>query len=301
MQRRKFIKNSGIVAFGIGAFGELIWTGNGFVGDSPTTTDVLGPFYRPGAPIRQNLNPPGFQGEILHLYGTIFKEDGKAPVSNCLVEIWQCQSDGLYDNISENYLYRASQHIPDNGKYHFITTRPVPYPVAENSTLYRPAHIHMRISVPGQQDLITQVYFKGDPHLDTDPSTKSPLALNRILSISKNGKNENEIRFDIVLRKEYLPEDAVFAKVIGIYSMNDKSMMEFYRNGDMLFYKINNQIWGGLSYSGNNTFSGGVEDTEAKFELLPKGNAKVQFRFNRRRDTRLEGEKVLVYKEQSHQ
>ena len=74
--------------------------------------------------------------------------------------------------------------------------------------------------------------------------------------------------------------------------------MEFYREGDLLFYKTNNQIWGGLSYAGNNTFTGGVNDTEAKFELLPLGKANVQFRFIRRRKTELEGTKVLVYEKQ---
>ena len=48
---------------------------------------------------------------------------------------------------------------------------------------------------------------------------------------------------------------------------------------------------------GNNTFLGGVEDTEARFELLPDGKAKVQFRFIRRRKLELEGTKILSYKE----
>jgi catechol 1,2-dioxygenase len=298
MQRRKFLKNTSAFAFGLGVFGKINWTENGFVGDTPTTTDILGPFYRPGAPMRDNLNPKNFKGEILHLSGTINKEDGKTPMTDCLIEIWQCQADGLYDNVSEEYIYRASQKVSTNGKYKFITTKPVAYPVEENSTIFRPAHIHMRISAPGQQDLITQVYFTGDPHLESDPSTKSTLALNRILSIRKRNSNESEIKFDIVLKKEYVPDDAVFQKVSGVYKMNNNTMMEFYRDGDLLFYKSNNQIWGGLSYAGNNTFIGGVNDTEAMFELLPQGKANVRFHFIRRRKTELEGTKVLVYKNQ---
>ena len=76
MQRRSFIKEASMYAVGIGVFGNLQWNNNRFIGDSPTTTDILGPFYRPGAPSRLDLNPPGFQGEILHLTGTIYKEDG---------------------------------------------------------------------------------------------------------------------------------------------------------------------------------------------------------------------------------
>ena len=298
MHRRKFITNTSALAFGLGIFGKISWTEKGFVGDTPTTTDILGPFYRPGAPIRQNLNPKDFKGNVLHLYGTIYKEDGKTAMPECLVEIWQSKPDGLYDNVSEEYNYRASQKVSTNGKYKFITTKPVAYPVEENSTIFRPAHIHMRISVPGQQDLITQIYFAGDSYLESDPSTKSPLAINRILAIRNRNSKENEIEFDIVLKKEYVPDDAVFQKISGIYKMNNNTVMEFYKDGDLLFYKTNNQIWGGLSYVGDNTFSGGVNDTEAKFELLPQGNAKVQFSFIRRKKTELEGTKILVYKKQ---
>ncbi|QHT65804.1 hypothetical protein GXP67_03550 [Rhodocytophaga rosea] len=77
--------------------------------------------------------------------------------------------------------------------------------------------------------------------------------------------------------------------------MNDGSMMEFYKEGNLLFYKTNNQIWGGLAYSGNNTFIGGVNDTEAIFELLPQGKANLRFRFSRRRELKLEGSKIYSY------
>ena len=295
MQRRKFLKDTSAVAFGLAVFGNISWDKHQFIGDTPTTTDILGPFYRPGAPFRKNLNPGDFKSEVLHLKGTIFREDGRTPIKNCLIEIWQCQANGVYDNTSEEYLYRASQKVSANGTYHFITTKPVPYPVEESTTVFRPAHIHMRISAIGVQDLITQVYFSGDPHLEGDPSTNSPLSIHRILPTRKINNSESEIRFDIVLKKEYLPGDEVFRKVSGVYKMSNNSMMEFYREGDLLFYKTNNQILGGLSYSGNNSFTGGVNDTEAKFHLLPQGRAKVQFRFARRRKTELEGTKILAY------
>jgi catechol 1,2-dioxygenase len=296
MQRRQFIKQTGITVLGISALGNIQWKSGQFVGDNPTTTDILGPFYRPGAPYRKNLNPLGFAGEVLHLKGKLLQADAKTLVRDGLIEIWQCQADGLYDNVSDDYLYRAAQKIRANGQYHFITTQPVAYPVEENSPIYRPAHIHMRISVKGHQDLITQIYFTGDPYLSSDPSTKSSLAAKRILQINKKANNESEITFDIILQKEYLPDEALFHKVSGIYKMSDKSLMEFYRQGDLLFYKTNNQIWGGLHYTGNNTFIGGVNDTSATFELLPNGGAKVQFQFIRRRETRIEGIKTLRYK-----
>jgi hypothetical protein len=122
------------------------------------------------------------------------------------------------------------------------------------------------------------------------------LTLNRILALKQLGDRESQIIFDIVLRTEYVPDDSIFHKVTGIYKMNDDSMMEFYRDGDFLFWKWNHVVRGGLSYKGDNTFIGGVNDTEAKFELQPGGNAKIQFRFARRRQVTLEGTKVLMYK-----
>lgn len=295
MQRRTFIEGMSLSAVGMGAFGSISWREGRFIGDTPTTTDILGPWYRPGAPFRKNLNPTDFQGEILRLSGTVFREDGKSPMGNCLIEIWQCNKEGLYDNTSDEFIYRASQRVNRNGTYSFVTGIPVPYPTEADPSQYRPAHIHMRISAEGQQDLITQLYFKGDPNLETDPSTKSPLAINRILPLTKIKDNESELRFDVILRNEYLPDDDVFRKVSGIYKMSDNAMMEFYREGDLLFYKRNNQIMGGLSYRDANTFIGGVNDTEATFELQPQNNASVRFRFSRRRETKLTGMKIVNY------
>ncbi|UFH55887.1 hypothetical protein [Spirosoma sp. KNUC1025] len=295
MRRRTFIEEMGLFAVGIGAFGQISWREGRSVGDSPTTTDILGPWYRPGAPFRTNLNPAGFAGEILHLSGTVYKEDGKTPMKKGLIEIWQCNKDGLYDNTSDEFIYRASQQLNRNGAYSFVTSIPVAYPSEADPSQYRPAHIHMRISAEGQQDLITQLYFKGDPNLESDPSTKSPLSINRILPLTKTKDNESALRFDVILRKEYLPDGTVFQKVSGVYKMSDNSMMEFYRQGDLLFYKRNNQISGGLSYRDANTFIGGVNDTEAQFELQPQGNATVRFRFSRRRETKLTGTKLVNY------
>jgi hypothetical protein len=65
--------------FQILMFGNIHWNGSRFVGDTPATTDILGPFYRPYAAVRININPPVFTGEPLYLSGTVFKVDMKTP------------------------------------------------------------------------------------------------------------------------------------------------------------------------------------------------------------------------------
>ena len=155
MKRRNFVKDTGIVVLGIGVFGSIRWSDDRFIGNNATTTDILDPFYRPAAPVRININPPEFTGELFHLSGKIYKEDGKTAAHNCLIEIWQCDQNGVYDNTSEDYKYRGAQKTGIEGKYHFITTQPISYPAGPNSNVYRPAHIHLRISSEKQQDLIT--------------------------------------------------------------------------------------------------------------------------------------------------
>lgn len=76
MNSRIFIKDSTLTAFSIATFGTIHWNGKSFEGDSLTTSDFLGPFYRPGSPMRSNLIPPGSTGQVLYLSGTIFQVNG---------------------------------------------------------------------------------------------------------------------------------------------------------------------------------------------------------------------------------
>src|SRR5678809_1702035 len=201
MKRRKFIQNSSMLALTIGVFGKIKWDGEKYVGTDPTTTDILGPFYRPGAPFKTNLIQSGTKGETLYFSGTVIGKDGKSPVNGALVEIWHCNEDGVYDNTSDDYIYRSSWKTGDDGTYHFRTILPVPYKAG--ATLTRPAHIHMRISETNMQDLVTQVYFKGDQHIADDMSSSDPKSLHRILDISQNDQKEKVVKFDIVLKDEY--------------------------------------------------------------------------------------------------
>lgn len=299
MKRRRFFKDTGMIAIGIGVLGKVSWSIDRYVGDTPTTTDILGPYYRPGAPERININSKGYSGRLFHISGTIFKEDGRTPFKDAVVETWQCDENMIYDNTSDQYNYRGKQTTKADGKYHFIGMHPIPYPVAKGSPLWRPAHIHLLVSGPGQQDLITQVYLEGDPHLEKDMGSMSPDAIKRILKIGKNSKSEEMVSFDIVMAKEFKPGKEVFEKLAGVYKMNDDSMMEFYRRDDFLFMKWNSQIWEGLSYKGNNTFSGGAANSATViFELLANSeiNVKVNLLSIIKGKISLEGSRIFNYK-----
>ena len=297
MQRRNFIRNSSLFAMGVYTFGNIRWINDHFEGTTPTTTDILGPFYRPGAPIRINVVPAGTKGELMHLSGTIFKNDGKTPYKNCVVEIWQCSPEGVYDNTSDDYNFRGAQKTGSDGKYLFTTTVPVPYSIDYDKKIYRPAHVHMRISGNQDQDLVTQIYFSGDPYLAKDFSSKSPTAASRILSVKHNGK-ENKVVFDVVMNKKFALDASAINKLTGIYNMNDKSMIEFYKNNDLLFAKVNGQIMEALYYQGKNYFTSALEMVKVKFELKEKGEVKAFVDFlddTNNTWTKSEGSKILKY------
>lgn len=270
MKRRTFIKNSTLTAFSIATFGTIHWNGKSFEGDTITTTDILGPFYRPGSPIRSNLIPPSSTGQVLYLNGTIFQANGKTPMTNALIESWQCDDHEHYDNASDEYLYRGALRTDRDGKYSFKTIVPVPYKDGEG---WRPAHIHLRISSNDHQDLITQIYFKGDPHIEKDAAANSPQSFNRILAIRKNSSNENVVQFDITMGKPFLLNDIGYKKITGLYQLKN-GLAEFTRQDDLLFLKINGQYMEGMIYKGDNLFEGGIGANQVKFEILANGDVK---------------------------
>jgi catechol 1,2-dioxygenase len=280
MQRRKFIKETGLMAVGISFFGKVSWAEDKFIADTPTTTDILGPFYRPGSPVRTNINAAGYKGKLFHISGTLFKQDGKTPFKNGRIEIWQCDENKVYDNLSDEFRYRGAQITGADGKYHFVCMHPIPYPAGDDPDKLRPAHIHLLISGEGQQDLITQIYLEGDPHILEDLAAAAPDAVKRILKIQPLNAKEESVQFDIVLAKELKPADAVFKRLTGIYKMNDASIVEFYRQNDLLMMKWKSLLRIGLTYKGNNKFTGGYsESTTAIFELLPGSHTKVKVHF----------------------
>ncbi|MEN9685766.1 MAG: hypothetical protein RLZZ28_1552, partial [Bacteroidota bacterium] len=271
-----FLKNSTLTAISISAFGALSWNGKNFEGDTATTTDILGPFYRPGAPMRTNLRLINSKGTPIVLKGRIFREDGKIPVNDAFVEIWHCDENKVYDNTSNEYKYRGGQRTKSDGKFEFKSILPVPYQaVPNNEATWRPAHIHMRVSVSGQQDLITQIYFKDGKYVDTDRWASAPQAANRILAVNKNNSGESEIIFNVIMSKEIPLDEKGYDKITGLYDVGDNNFIEFIKNDDLLFMKQNGQLAAGLKYLGNNSFEGGGGYPKATFDLQKDDTVKV--------------------------
>jgi protocatechuate 3,4-dioxygenase beta subunit len=107
---------------------------------TPTQPDMLGPFYEPGAPIRDSV------GEGYVLEGTVRAAGSCEPIPGAQVELWLAGPDASYGDD-----YRATIIAGENGSYRFESHVPPPY-------AGRPAHTHIRVSAPGYQTLVTQHY-----------------------------------------------------------------------------------------------------------------------------------------------
>ncbi len=176
----------------------------------PTESEVLGPFYRFGAPFRTRLAGPGEPGDRLILSGTVYSSDCRTPLRGALIEVWQANRAGLYDtNKPGNFTEATTFHLRgmlltnENGKYEIDTVLPGRYPIPPGlpglekyAGLTRPAHIHFRIMDGLHVPLTTQLYFKGDPSIAGDPwaSRKPSLAID----LKQEGKHRRGV-FDIVL------------------------------------------------------------------------------------------------------
>ena len=162
-----------------------------------TTNDILGPYYRASAPNRYDLTFAGLQGNVIELNGIIYKSDCVTPLANALVEIWHCDISGTYDNTSSDFKHRGTWTTNSNGEYAFKTILPGKY---LNGALYRPSHIHFKISEANSEELISQIYFLNDPHIETDPWASKTEAEQRILPITLEDINGNlAVKFDIFL------------------------------------------------------------------------------------------------------
>ena len=201
MDRRRFLTASTLTAFSVSTFGKVLRNSNGDIGgDCETTNDILGPFYRPDAPIRKDLLFEGITGTRILLTGRVLDDDCTTPLNNAQVEIWHCDGTGWYDNDTSEFKHRARWKTDEKGEYSFRTILPGKY---LNGQLYRPSHIHYRVTEKDHHELISQIYFSGDPHIPEDPWASHPKALKRILPISPVGLNGDlQITFDIQLGRK---------------------------------------------------------------------------------------------------
>lgn len=157
----------------------------------PTESDMLGPFYKEDAPFKQRLGE-GIEGERLIITGKVMDMRCQ-PLKGAILDIWQANSTGEYDN--KGFTLRGKVNTNNDGVYLIDTIIPKEYGQGD---ITRPGHIHLKVGVPNQPTLTTQLYFEGDPYL-TDLEDKS-----LIMKITdSNGTKKAKFDFVIEKYKEY--------------------------------------------------------------------------------------------------
>jgi catechol 1,2-dioxygenase len=276
MKRRDFVKTSLFSVSAISAFGFIRFDGEKYVGDCATTSDILGPFYRPGSPMRNNLRRPDEKGKYVELSGKILHQDCTTPYKNAKVELWHCDAGGVYDNSTSEFKYRGTVLTDAEGNYAFQTILPVPYDAGGG--LIRPAHFHLMVTTEGYQALVTQLYFSGDKNIGNDPWANA--AKDRVLEVQENPNGTSKVIFNVGMAPTLAIETASIDKLTGTYlNENDpQKTLTLFKNKNTIWVK--NEVFGeGYEYVGNNQFvypsnpEGSFD--KLQFEIIPSGSIKL--------------------------
>jgi hydroxyquinol 1,2-dioxygenase len=157
---------------------------NGNNGQTETTANLLGPFWRLDSPRTENggsiVRSPT-QGEKLVVNARVVDQDG-APVAGAEVDVWHSSTEGFYESQDPGQAdmnLRGKFTTDVEGRISFRSIRPRGYPIpvdgpvgdllrAQGRHNMRPAHVHFLIYKPGFKTHISQVYSNDDPNLDTD-------------------------------------------------------------------------------------------------------------------------------------
>ena len=191
-------------------------------GATPTT--VEGPFHVPNSPVIANGGDmaKGAPGIPCFVVGRVRDLDGKA-VAGAKLDLWQTDGDGLYESqrdVTEPWMRGLFRSQPD-GSYVIRTVAPIGYtipmdgPVGElmqktDISHMRPAHIHFCLEAPGYHRVVTHLFQRGCPYIETDVvyGVKAPLIVDFVkqpAGTAPNGEKVDTpfyvINYDFVLQK----------------------------------------------------------------------------------------------------
>ena len=190
--------------------------------DNPaaTETTVQGPFHAPSEFMEMGSNlaqgPERERGEAALVQGVVRDAATKQPIAQASIEVWQSDDLGFYDLQQQEQdapNLRGTFQTDSDGKYNFSTIKPASYPVPTDGPVgeylraagrkpMRPAHVHFRVQAPSYHTLVTHIFVKGDPYLDSDAvyAVKNSL----IVEFQKQSDDDKyQVDFDIGLTKAH--------------------------------------------------------------------------------------------------
>ncbi|AIG01943.1 hydroxyquinol 1,2-dioxygenase [Pseudomonas fluorescens] len=147
-----------------------------------TQTTVFGPFYIEGMPERAFGENMAFTpGEAALVRGRVVDVHGN-PLADAVLDVWQTAENGMYsgqDPAQPVGNLRGCYRSNGDGYFAIRTIVPVCYPIptdgpvgrmlkATNRHPWRPAHLHFMIEKPGYRPLVTHLFNRDDPYLESD-------------------------------------------------------------------------------------------------------------------------------------
>ncbi|MEK6348311.1 MAG: dioxygenase [Burkholderia sp.] len=157
---------------------------NGANGQTETTANLMGPFWRMDSPATPNgasiVRSPS-PGIPMFVKAWVHDAAG-APVAGAEVDVWHTSAEGFYENQDPEQAemnFRGKLTTDADGHIAFRSVKPAGYPIplsgpvgellrAQGRHNMRPAHIHFMIFKPGFKTQFSQVYSSDDPNLETD-------------------------------------------------------------------------------------------------------------------------------------
>jgi hydroxyquinol 1,2-dioxygenase len=157
---------------------------NGDKGQTETTANMMGPFWRMDSPQYANgasiVRAPT-PGVPIFVKAWVRDRQGR-PVAGAKVDVWHASAEGFYENQDPGQadMNLRGQFTTDaGGQIAFRSIKPAGYPIpiggpvgellrAQGRHNMRPAHIHFMIHHPGFKTQFSQVYSSDDPYLETD-------------------------------------------------------------------------------------------------------------------------------------
>ena len=157
---------------------------NGNNGQTETTANLLGPFWRMNSPRTENggsiIRSPT-PGSALFVDALVKDQNGK-PIAGAEVDVWHSSPEGFYEQQDPKQAemnLRGKFTTDQDGRFSFRSVKPAGYPIPVDGPVgdlvkaagrhnFRPAHLHFLIFKDGFKTLISQIYVNDDPVLETD-------------------------------------------------------------------------------------------------------------------------------------
>lgn len=173
-----------LMAGSLGFSALICLLNNGNNGQTETTANLLGPFWRMNSPRTESggsivRSPTPGPAIFVNCW---VKDQGGKPIEGAEVDVWHSSPEGFYEQQDPKQVdmnLRGKFTTGEDGHFGFRSVKPAGYPIPVDGPVgdlvratgrhnFRPAHLHFLIFKEGCKTLISQIYSNDDQHLETD-------------------------------------------------------------------------------------------------------------------------------------